>query len=63
MRVKPMTFQVSVECPTGICKVMGSTATGDSENSFSKYSDLRALLHYLHIIMIFCAILGKVGSR
>ena len=60
-----MTFQIPVECPTGICKVMGSTATGDSENSFTEYFDLRVLLHYLPVIMIFCAILhvGKMGPR
>ena len=34
--------------PTGIWKVMGSTPVGDSENSFSEYFDLRALLRYLH---------------
>lgn len=34
MGVEPMTLQIPVERPTGICKVMGSTATEDSENFF-----------------------------
>ena len=33
--------------PTGNWKVMGSTPVGGSENSFSEYFDLRALLRYL----------------
>ena len=32
--------------PTGIWKVIGSTPVEDSENSFSEYFDLRALLRY-----------------
>ena len=36
-----------LERPTGIWKVMGSTTVGDSENSFSEYFDLKALLLYL----------------
>ena len=38
--------------PVGIWKVMGSTPVGDSENSFSEYFDLTALLCYLHFIQV-----------
>ena len=38
--------------PTGIWKVIGSTPVEDSENSFSEYFDLRALLRYLHFIQV-----------
>ena len=37
-----------LERPTGIWKVMGSTPVEGSENCFSEYFDLGALLHYLH---------------
>ena len=41
-----------LERPTAIWKVMGSAPVGGSENSFSKYFDLRTLLHYLHFIQV-----------
>ena len=41
-----------LERPAGIWKIMGSTPVGGSENSFSEYFDLRALLHYLHFIQV-----------
>ena len=42
----------SVERPSVIWKVMGSTPVGDSENYFSEYFDLRKLLHYFHFIQV-----------
>ena len=37
---------------TGIWKVMVSTPVGGSENFFSEYFDLGALLHYFHFIQV-----------